>query len=114
MPLFDRERDAWTHPTDYSRCQDLADAARSADVDVLRYASARAPAARSAANVALLRCRAFAAPAPLERQTWRIDMGATGVRALCTFPDQRLEFTRDAFARDPRIAGMRWERRQGS
>jgi hypothetical protein len=120
---FDRDRSAWTLPTDYSRCQELADAARGADVDVLRYPSARDGsaealrdgrdrAARAATNVALLRCRAFATPAPLERQTWRIDLGETGVRAICTFPDQRLEFTRDTFARDPRIAGMRWERSQ--
>jgi hypothetical protein len=114
-PPFDRERDAWTHPTDYTRCQALADAARPADVDVLRYPSARdrktgERRVRPALNVALLRCRAFATPAPLERQTWRIDLGDTGVRAICTFPDQRLEFTRDTFARDPRIATMRWDR----
>jgi len=126
-PPFDRDREVWTHPTDYARCQAFADVARSAGVDVLRYPSARdgraealryptardvkAEGPRSAArNVALLECRAFSSRAPLDRQTWRLHLGENGVRAICAFPDTRLEFTRDTFARDPRIAGMRWER----
>jgi hypothetical protein len=38
-------------------------------------------------------------------------MGARGVLAICGFPAARLEFDRQAFARDPRIAALRWERR---
>lgn len=107
---FARERGAWTHPTDYARCHALADAARAAGIDVLRYPSARDGRAAGATNVALMRCRAFASAAPLERQTWRIHLGVTGVRAICTFPEQRLEVGRDGFASDPRITRMRWER----
>jgi hypothetical protein len=104
---FDADRARWTHPTDYTACQSLADVARDAGVAVLRYASARD---RGGVNVAVLRCRAFAARDPAARQTWRLNFNAHGVRAVCDHPDARLEFDRDAFARDPRIAGLRWER----
>lgn len=106
-PPFDRERARWTHPADYAPCQTLADAAREADVDVLRYPSARDA---SGLNVALLTCRAFAVRKPVERQTWRLGLNAHGVRAVCDFPDAHLEFTRDAFNADPRIRELRWER----
>lgn len=103
---FDQESTHWSHPTDYSACQDLADSARTASVQVLRYASARGPGR----NVALLTCAAFASREPLERQVWRLHVGAPGVRAICAFPEQRVAFDRAAFARDPRIADLRWER----
>ena len=103
---LDRESDRWTHPTDYTDCQALADAARAAGVQVLRYASARAPGR----NIALLTCAAFTSRAPLERQVWRLHVGAPGVRAICAFPEQRLGFDRSAFASDPRIATLNWER----
>jgi hypothetical protein len=46
----------------------------------------------------------------LERQVWRLHIGAMGVRAICNFPEQRLAFDRVAFARDPRIARLAWDR----
>ncbi len=72
----------------------------------------RAPSARAAdgVNLALLTCRAFAVREPVDRQTWRLAFNAYGVRALCEFPDARLEFDRAAFAADPRIAAIAWER----
>ena len=79
---------------------------RDAGVQVLRYQSARAPGL----NIALLSCAAFESTAPLERQAWRVHLGAMGVRAICVFPEQRLAFDRAAFARDPRIASLSWER----
>ena len=106
-PPFEAERARWTHPTEYAPCQTLADAAREAAVDVLRYPSARDAAG---VNVALLACRAFSVREPIERQTWRLGLNAHGARALCDFPDARLEFTRETFANDPRISGLRWER----
>jgi RES domain len=93
---FDAERARWTHPSDYGPCQTLADAARDAGVDALRYASARDP---GGINVALLTCRAFAVRAPLARQTWRLALNAHGARAVCDFPDAHLEFTREALLR---------------
>ncbi len=105
-PPLDADAARWTHPTDYSPCQALADAARDAGITAIRYQSART----AGENVALLRCAAFAAPAPAERQVWRIHTGAMGARAICAFPPQRLAFDREAFARDPRIATLRWAR----
>ena len=107
-PPLDRDTRHWAHPTDYSPCQALAEAARAADVQVLRYRSVRDP--RGGLNVAVLACAAFRSAAPLERRTWRLDLGTAGVRAVSAAPDMRLEFGRDAFAADPRIAALRWER----
>ncbi len=109
-PPLDRERAVWTARTDYTACQHLADQARTAGIEVLRYESARDPAPARGVNLALLTCRAFASRAPLERQTWRIHLGPHGVRALCEFPDQRLGFDRRAFAQDARIARLQWQR----
>jgi len=106
-PPFDADRARWTHPTDYAPCQVLADTAREVDIDVLRYSSARDA---GGINVALLACRAFAGPEPLGRETWRLNLNAHGARAVCEFPERRLEFTRAAFGADPRIAALRWER----
>ena len=106
-PPFEAERTRWTHPSNYAPCQAFADAAREAVADALRYPSARDP---EGTNIALLTCRAFAAREPTARQTWRLSLNAHGVRAVCDFPDARLEFPRAAFANDTRISGLRWER----
>ncbi len=98
----------WTHLTDYAGCQDFADAARAAEAEVIRYRSVRDP--RKGCNLAVLTCRAFAGRAPVERQTWRMRLSASGVQALCAFPRLDLEFTREAFSADPRIAALGWER----
>ena len=91
-----------------SSCQALADAARAAGLALIRYRSARDPSAGT--NVALLSCKAFTQREPAERQTWRIQLGRSGGRALCEFPEARIEFSRDAFSADPRIAALKWER----
>jgi hypothetical protein len=103
---FDPDAKAWTNPIDYGKCHSFADAAREAGTQVLKYQSARA----DGINVALLACGAFSSREPLERQVWRIHTAASGVRAICAFPEQRLAFDRAAFARDPRIAAMAWDR----
>jgi hypothetical protein len=98
----------WTDVTDYGPCQTFADTARAADADVIRYQSIRDP--DRGANLAILMCRAFARPAPVDRQTWRIRLSPSGVQALCEFPRQGLEFPRGTFAADPRIAALNWDR----
>ena len=103
---LDRDLAAWTAPADYSACHDLADAARDAGIQLLRYQSARA----NGLNVALLSCTAFAATAPLERHVWRVHFSGMGVRAIGDLPEQGLAFDRHAFARDPRIAALQWDR----
>lgn len=110
QPPLDRDRAKWTARLDYSACQDLADTARAANVDALRYESVRTPPATAGLNLALLTCRVFAVRAPAARQTWRILLGACGARAICDNPQRRLGFDRDAFADDPRIAAMNWHR----
>jgi hypothetical protein len=106
-PPFDRKRADWTDPVNYEKCQALAETAREAGVQAIRYQSARDAAG---VNIALLSCAAFSAPAPLDRQTWRLHLDRGGVRALCAFPEQRLEFGATAFAADPRIASLDWRR----
>lgn len=98
----------WTDLTDYGPCQAFSDAARAADADVIRYQSVRDPDRR--ANLAILMCRAFARPAPVDRQTWRIRLSPSGVQAICEFPRQGVEFPRGTFAADPRIAALNWGR----
>lgn len=98
----------WTDRTSYSECQAFADVARTADADVIRYESVRDPV--KGCNLAILMCRAFSNPAPLERQTWRIRLGRSGIQALCEYPREAVEFQCAAFANDPRIADLNWER----
>ena len=100
----------WIHPTEYGPCQDLADMARDIDAEMIRYISVRDPSRR--ANLAILSCHAFAEAHPVERQTWRIRVGRTGAQVLREHPRLALDFARDAFAPDPRLVGMAWERPQ--
>jgi hypothetical protein len=92
----------WNNPIDYSACQTLADTARTAGAEVIRYRSVRD--SLGGCNLALLTCRAFARPQPIERQTWRLHLGAFAVQAVCEFPHESLEFLRTEFAGDPRLA----------
>lgn len=91
----------WTDPVDYSDCQAVADDARSEGVDIIRYGSVRDP--RREANLAVLACSAFAAPEPTGRQTWKLRIARNRVQAVCEFPRNSLEFSRQDFAEDPRL-----------
>lgn len=102
----------WRHLTDYDACQSLAETARGIGAQVIRYGSVRDPG--QGANLAVLTCAAFAAPHPRDRQTWRIRIGRSGVQALRDHPRAGLDFGRDAFAADPRLAGMDWQRARGA
>jgi hypothetical protein len=108
MAPFDDRKDVWMHPSDYEACQQLSDLARAEQIDAILYASVRDPAHRK--NVALLICKTFVTGEPAARQTWRILVGTNGARAICELPKQALDFDRLAFADDPRIAAMNWER----
>jgi hypothetical protein len=105
---FDGQRLVWTHPTNYSPCQDLADTAREAGALAIRYRSARMR--DPSFNLALLSCRAFARGEIVDRQKWRIHLSTRGARAICEMPRIHAEFDRSAFSSDPRIVGMRWDR----
>jgi hypothetical protein len=105
---FDRKRKRWMHPTDYGHCQKIADMARAAKIEVIRYRSVRDP--EKGMNLALLTCRAFATRTPMSQQSWHIRMSEAGVQAICESPDAGITFGREAFAADPRIASLRWIR----
>ena len=105
---FNRAVSTWTHATDYDPCQKIADDCRAEGIDIIKYQSARFP--EPAVNVAILRCRAFARSDILERQTWRIQLNASGARVICEFPKLVLDFDRAAFGADPRIAALHWDR----
>ena len=102
------DHDLWAHLTDYAPCQQLTEAAREIGAEVIRYASVRDP--EGGANLAVLTCPAFAAPQPVDRQTWRIRIGRSGAQAIREHPNLGLEFGRDSFGTDPRLAGMNWDR----
>lgn len=107
-PPFVSRSHFWTHPTRYDECQTLAELARKSQIDLIRYISVRDLEHRF--NVAVLSCRAFANDQPTAPQTWRLLLGDKGARALCEMPRETLDFPRQAFAHDPRLSGMRWER----
>ena len=103
-----KDRALWMQLSDYEACFDLADTARAAALEAIRYQSVRDPQAR--ANIGILSCRAFAANDVVDRQTWHLHFGDNGIRATCEAPKLALPFGRAAFAADPRLASFRWNR----
>jgi hypothetical protein len=100
-------RASWMHPTEYEATQALADSARTAGIEVIRYLSVRDA---GGSNFAILACRAFASHEPLERHTWRVHLGANGARAVSDTAGPPIAFDRSAFASDPRLASIVWDR----
>jgi RES domain len=103
-PPLDRDRALWIHPVDYQACQDLADSARAALIEAIRYESLRDPEHRP--NIAVLSGAAFAERRPKSHQTWHIFPRPWGVQAWCESPKTSVEFRREQFGDDPRIAGQ--------
>lgn len=108
QPPFSKHVAVWTNPADYSECQQFAEAARDTGIGVIKYQSARDP--NSGTNLAILTCKAFARNEPIGRETWHIQVSASGVRIICEFPRLVMNFDRTTFAKDPRIATMKWDR----
>lgn len=105
---FDNRTAVWMDPTHYDACQELANLARESDIELIKYTSVRDPRHRT--NIALLTCRAFSTPKPIDWQTWRVLLGSNGVRAFCEMPKQTIDYSRETFASDPRIAAFKWDR----
>jgi hypothetical protein len=105
---YGADRTKWTHVTNYSHCQALAEIARAARIELIRYASVRDPG--HGVNFALLTCRAFAHPKPTDQQTWHIRLSDAGAQAICEAPKSGFTFNRNSFAADPRIAKLHWIR----
>jgi len=94
--------------TDYRHCKALADTARAAKIEIIRYRTVRDPG--EGINIALLTCRVFARAKPIKRHTWHIRFSAAGIQAVCEAPKSGITFDRQTFADDPRIAKLRWAR----
>lgn len=103
---FSEDARIWSDPVRYAGCQDLSDSARDAEIEVVRYLSVRDPHAD--ANVAVLTCKAFAEPKPLDRQTWRIRPGPHGAVSVSEHPRRAIEFPAAHFRGDPRLATIDW------
>lgn len=80
----------WTHPSDYTACQDLADLVRAKGCEAIRYQSVRDPA--DGANVAILTCGAFLENEPTRRQTWHIMLKPRRVQLVNETLRERHEF----------------------
>ncbi len=93
-PPFDAEATRWQNLADYADCQDLADHARAAGVEMLIYRSVRDP--RGGDNVALLTPKAFAELSYRRQETWHLFVRPHAVQAA-------LEFSTADFAADPRV-----------
>lgn len=104
VPPLNGDAPLWRHPTEYASCQDLADLARGIGVQVIRYSSVRGPA--SGMNCALLSAKAFAEKIPKAEQTWHVFPGHYSVRAWCENPRFAVEFRREDFGNDPRLASI--------
>jgi hypothetical protein len=103
-----RDTALWMDLTNYGPCQGLSDAARSANIGIIRYRSVRDP--RQGFNLALLKCQVFTRSKPLREQTWHIRLSDAGGQAICESPKSGITFGGDAFRADPRIARLRWKR----
>ena len=107
-PPLNVDAPLWTDPGDHGPTQQLADDARQAGAQVLRYTSVRDPGHR--ANIALLTGAAFARKVPVARSHWQLFLSASGVVALADRPAATLFFGHRAFDPDSRISAMRWHR----
>lgn len=99
-PLDARE-DKWSDLTEYAACQDLADNAREAGINAIRYKSVRDP--DGGINVAVLSLGAFASGCPEGKQTWSIFLRPQLVQVWCEHPKYEREYPHECFAEDPRI-----------
>jgi hypothetical protein len=76
-PPFDRDRERWTHRSDYTDCQTLSRVAREAKSQLIRYESVR-DSRRGGCGV-LLDAAAFASRTPVEQQGWLLTVTRTRV-----------------------------------
>ena len=100
-PPLDRDEAKWSHLTDYTACHDLADSARAAEIEVIRYRSVRDP--QRGINLAVLTPAVFASE-PESPQSWSLFVTARAVQAFREMPPTSIEFTLDDWAADPRVS----------
>jgi hypothetical protein len=95
----------WTKPDDYAPCQALADDARKENVQAICYPSVRDLQHRL--NYAVLTPRAFAQPAPIAQQSWRILLQETSALAKCEAPNTGITFQKRDFDVASRLKAAR-------
>jgi len=83
---------AWTHKSDYSACQDLADEARRRNLAWIRYSAVRVA---DGTGGAVLRPEALSLGAAPAQQTWACKTTATGVYLQRAGSADRFEFPAD-------------------
>jgi hypothetical protein len=98
-PPLDRDNAQWSHPTDYAACHELADRARQAEIEVIRYRSVRDP--QRGMNLAVLTPAVFVS-APESPQSWSLFVTARAVQAFREMPRTSIEYTLADWAADPR------------
>lgn len=81
---------AWSHATDYSACQELADEARRRELAWIRHASVRVP--RGVCGAAL-KADALSLVEPFDRQAWACKTTRIGAYLQRSGHAERLEFS---------------------
>lgn len=77
----------WMAPEDYEPCLALADDARKAGAEAIRYASVRHP--DHAPNIAILTCFPFARPRPIATQIWHVHYAPKLLKLSCETTGER-------------------------
>jgi hypothetical protein len=98
----------WSDPVDYENTQTLAEKAFEAGAEAIRSVSVRDP--DKGMNITIMRCAAFRDTSPLETRTWRLTLSQAGPFAIREALYDAVTYGRGAFANDPRIRTLRWER----
>ncbi|WP_090075569.1 RES domain-containing protein [Cohaesibacter marisflavi] len=93
-----KDTDLWTNKQVFNTCLDLADKAREAQAEIIRYQSVRDP--RAGANLQVLDPAAFASPEPIAHQTGHIHIRPDVAQAICALLALSLEFRKSDFADD--------------
>jgi len=104
-PPMSKHLAVWTKPDDYAPCQALADVARKENMQAICYPSVRDLQHRL--NYAVLTPRAFAQPAPIAQQSWRILLRDESALAKCEAPDTGITFQKCDFDVSSRLKAAR-------
>lgn len=94
-PPFNADEKSWKHPSDYTACQNLADEARKANIQLIKSTSVRCP--KNGKNISLLSCTAFDSKDPEQCQTWHIAVQPEQVVTIRGFPLEKLTFSIEHF-----------------
>lgn len=89
-PPLNTDEKSWRNPSAYTACQNLADEARKANIQVIKSASVRCP--NNGKNISLLSCAAFDSKEPEQSQTWQIAVQPEHVVTIRELPREKITF----------------------